>query len=531
MKTSRFTFVLAILLLAPLSLAQLPSTRTATDTYCNPLDVLLADPFIFHERDTYYLYATAADDGILVWTSQDLVNWRLRGHAFARTPTSWARHSYWAPELFTYRGKYYLHFTAVGDERHRRIVLCVGDSPLGPFREVKAPWFDPGQATIDSDVFTDTDGSMYLYSVQLPRPPDTKLFEIQVRRLDASLVPEKKAKLCIKPTEEWEGIVNEGPFLQKRNGTYYLTYSCVGYISPEYSVDVATSNSPLGSWSKNKNGPILRRTADVSGPGHHCFIDSPDGKEMFIAYHTHQHLDHPGGPRQLAIDRAWFVDTPEKSIFIDGPTVTPVPMPSGAAPLVRGESDEFDEHELNRRRWNIFSEDPTHWSLKNGQLTILTQNGDIFQERSDISNVFLEYAPLGDFEVTTKLSIQPQKDYELGFLGLWQNHNQYIKLAVLHSHGDLKLEVGSESSGRFASRLHPLQPSREYWLRIRKNGDRYDFLYSSDGERWRDVDTEYATLVDIKAALGACSPESGREIPASFDFLRFSPRSSTPPSR
>src|SRR5438105_1691494 len=108
-------------------LLMMPAAARAGDTYCNPIDVLLADPFIFRQENTYYLYGTAAEDGLLVWTSADLVNWQLRGHAFMRTPQSWSREHFWAPEMFAHKGKYYLHFTAVGGkERHRRIVLAEG---------------------------------------------------------------------------------------------------------------------------------------------------------------------------------------------------------------------------------------------------------------------------------------------------------------------------------------------------------------------------------------------------------------------
>src|SRR4029079_16088465 len=77
-------------------------------TYQNPLKVELADPFMYREGDTYYLYGTAAGDGLLVWTSNDLVNWTERGHAFTRTDESWSRRDFWAPELFKHRDKYYL---------------------------------------------------------------------------------------------------------------------------------------------------------------------------------------------------------------------------------------------------------------------------------------------------------------------------------------------------------------------------------------------------------------------------------------
>lgn len=492
------------------------------ETYCNPLDVFLADPFVYRENNTYYLYGTSADDGLLVWTSTDLVNWQLKGHAFRRSSSSWSRRSFWAPEVFKHKNKYYLHYTAVGGpKRLRRIVLAEGDSPLGPFKEIKAPWFDAEIPTIDSHVFRDVDGALYLYSVYLDQPPKRKLFEIHVRKLDENLNPSPESTFCIKPSEDWEGIVNEGPFVMKHNGLYYLTYSTVGYLSPEYGVAVATSKSPMGPWTKSQGNPVLRRTADVSGPGHHCFTDSPDGKELFIVYHSHQHLDHPGGPRQLAIDRATFVEGPSPTMRIEGPTISPQPLPAGAQAVARGQDDQFDGPTFDRNRWFVLSEDPSHWAVKDGKLVILTQDGDVYQERYDINNVFLQYAPAGDFEAVTKVAIKPEKDYELAFLTLWQNHNQYVKLAVVHSHGGIKMEVGDESSGRYASRLHDAPKSDTYWLKIGKQKERYDFSVSTDGKAWTLLDRQHANLTNIKAGIGACSPESGRSIPAAFDFVKF----------
>src|SRR4051812_48264917 len=106
MRLMRLRWLLILTLaLTPVTLAQAPATtRAITENFCNPLDVLLADPFIFHERETYYLYGTAADDGLLVWTSKNLADWQLKGYAFKRSPESWSRHSFWAPELFAHDG-------------------------------------------------------------------------------------------------------------------------------------------------------------------------------------------------------------------------------------------------------------------------------------------------------------------------------------------------------------------------------------------------------------------------------------------
>src|SRR5688572_18547401 len=97
-------FSIAVVLLA------LVSPVRGEDTFANPIDVLLADPFIHKEGDTYYLYGTAARDGLLVWTSKDLVDWQLRGHAYQRSrEITWGRFDFWAPELFKHNGKFYLH--------------------------------------------------------------------------------------------------------------------------------------------------------------------------------------------------------------------------------------------------------------------------------------------------------------------------------------------------------------------------------------------------------------------------------------
>ena len=295
--------------------------QKSRDTYANPLDVLIADPFIFREGNTYYLYGTASDDGLQVWTSADMVDWRLRGYAWKRTKDTWSHTYFWAPELFKHHDKYYLHYTAVGPERKRRIVLAEGDSPLGPFTEKMAPWWDPHNSVIDSHVFKDDDGKMYLYAVYTP--DDLKgTFQIRVHTLDDQLRPSKESTLCIVPEKPWEGgMVNEGPFIVKHDGYYLLTYSFNGFQDPNYSVGIAWSKSPTGPWNKTADGPILKRIEGVSGPGHHCFIDSPDHKEWFIAYHTHQFLNAPGGPRQLAIDRAksWTVSL-RRSRSLDRPS-------------------------------------------------------------------------------------------------------------------------------------------------------------------------------------------------------------------
>lgn len=337
MKVSGLHTVSALLLVL-FATQRLSADTSQPATYQNPLPIEVADPFIFREGYTYYLYGTEARDGLFVWTSPDLVHWTHRGHALQRTADMWSRHSFWAPELFKHRDKYYLHFTAMGgterDRRRRRVVLAEGDSPLGPFKEVKAPWFDGvDRPIIDGHVFRDDDGQLFLYTVHLDTPPKHKCFEIHVQKLDENLNPSAESTACISPTLDWEGgMVNEGPFVLRRGDTYVLTWSANPYWDRNYSVGIATAKSPLGPWTKSTAGPILKPTDHVSGPGHHSFVESPDGKELFIAYHVHRDPTNGKGARMLAIDRVRWVEVAgHPTLKVQGPTHTPQPMPSGAA--------------------------------------------------------------------------------------------------------------------------------------------------------------------------------------------------------
>jgi len=109
-------------------------------------------------------------------------------------------------------------------------------------------------------------------------------------------------------------------------------YSAHVFSDPDYAVGYATAKSPLGSWSKAKENPILKRTKIVSGPGHNSVIASPDGKEPFVVYHTHKNLAG-GHERELNIDRLYIVDGADGKVRlrVDGPTRRPMCMPSGAA--------------------------------------------------------------------------------------------------------------------------------------------------------------------------------------------------------
>lgn len=332
--------------------AEPPIRVTPPGTYTNPLGVDLADPDVLFHDGVYYLYATSLTNlGYLVWTSTDLVNWQEQEElALSRDHLSWGSQNYWAPDAVHHNGKFYLFYSSVGPVSNgltsHRICVAVADSPAGPFKETKAPMFEIGQAVIDAHVFIDDgadgDGKAYLY-YSLDHSENWKRggrrrSEIYVVPLAPDLLSiAGEPTFCFGATQPWEGrhaiedTWNEAPFVFNHNGTYLLMYSARVFSDPLYAVGYATSKSPLGPWTKAADNPILKRTRRVSGPGHNSVIPSPDGKELFIIYHSHKELDG-GHDRELNIDRMTITDTADGSVKLRvlGPTRTPQPMPSGA---------------------------------------------------------------------------------------------------------------------------------------------------------------------------------------------------------
>ena len=289
-----------------------------------------ADPYVLEYEGTYYLYGTGGRNGIRVYTSTDLANWSEAAGAkdgFALDSTDvWGSYGFWAPEVYRINNKFYMYFTV-----QERIAVAESDSPLGPFvQHVKKP-FHLDIPEIDTHLFTDDDGKRYLYFVRF-----TKGNEIWVGELNDDLQSIKEETLthCIGSSQPWEDSsrdpykhaqVNEGPFILKHKGLYYLTYSANHTASPDYGVGYATSKHPLGPWTKYEGNPILKSDGEnINGPGHHSFAKSPSG-QLYMVYHTHFDMTRMS-PRKLAIDPCEFVVSEKGGadiLKVYGPSSTP----------------------------------------------------------------------------------------------------------------------------------------------------------------------------------------------------------------
>ena len=243
--------------------------------------VPLGDPFIMLYEGTYYAYGTHADDGIEVYTSDDLQTWKYKGMALQKKDV-WADRWFWAPEVYEVNGKFYMYYSA--DEH---ICVATADSPAGPFTQSKKEPQIADEKCIDNSLFIDDDGTPYLF---FDRFNDG--LNIWVAELEKDLMTIKKETMhpCIHVSQEWEEVwprVNEGPFVIKRNGLYYMTYSANSYESPFYGIGCATATDLMGTWTKYEENPLLQKPGELVGVGHSATFTDKAGK-LRIVFHAHK---------------------------------------------------------------------------------------------------------------------------------------------------------------------------------------------------------------------------------------------------
>lgn len=238
----------------------------------------------------------------------------------------------WAPDVVKLKnGKYRYYYCEPCN-----INVGESDSPVGPWKNILGKEdtvlvpdrFIHNVITLDPILFVDDDGSQYLYFTTWGIYDGFGCGAARLRdgEFDAVSLPQRFAldarawnenqpfaiaadtffteKRLIPNTELKD--VFKAPFVFKRNGIYYFTYSSGSCHTDTYRVHYATSTQgPMGPFTYR--GEILTTNADetVHGPGHHSIIDIR-GK-YYIVYHRHNNAKSVHGfNRQVCIDQLTF---------------------------------------------------------------------------------------------------------------------------------------------------------------------------------------------------------------------------------
>lgn len=250
----------------------------------------LADPTVFCDNGTYYLYGTSpvSDNGFWVYTSTDLQHWSGPAGAvdgYAQRGNTYGTQGFWAPQVFKKDGRYAMAYTA-----NEQIAIAWADSPLGPFVQDEPAMIPAKTKEIDPFVFHDDDGKTYMYHVRLIG--GNRIYVAEMND-DLRSMKEETARECIAVNDKgWENTaegkwgVSEGPTVVKLDGTYYMFYSCNDFRSIDYAMGYATAKSPLGPWKKHKKPIVSRHLTGENGTGHGDLFRDGDGRWMYVL-HTH----------------------------------------------------------------------------------------------------------------------------------------------------------------------------------------------------------------------------------------------------
>ncbi|MFL6416231.1 MAG: family 43 glycosylhydrolase, partial [Bryobacteraceae bacterium] len=225
----------------------LPIETTSPDGL--PQGLNLGDVTVIREAKNYYLFGTGGG----AWISSDLVNWKYRAVEVrdGRLPV--------APHVVKYNGAFYM---SGNDAPLYRAADVLGPYELvGPWKDEKGgPWKGvtnghPWTGAFDVDIFIDEDNKPYLY---YPGRSTAGIFVVPLDPNDLTkFAAAPKHLFGFNPAHRWErwGEANEylneawieGPWVFKRNGTYYLEYSGSGTQWLSYMLLVFTPLRPHGA--------------------------------------------------------------------------------------------------------------------------------------------------------------------------------------------------------------------------------------------------------------------------------------------
>jgi beta-xylosidase len=258
-----------------------------------------ADPELHHFEGRYYIYPTysaAYEDQTFfeVWASDDLTNWTNEGRILEFKAVHWSTNrAAWAPSVTFKNNRYYLYFSA-GDGAG--IGVAVSDSPTGPFKDALGQplinEYHHGAQPIDAHAFIDDDGKAYLYYGGWKHAVVVELGEDMISTVGEfhEITPEHYV---------------EGPFMVKRNGTYYFMWSEGSWGDASYSVAYAKSDSPFGPFVRH--GKVLESDPKVgNSAGHHSVLQIPGPDEWIIAYHRRPIDETARDHRVTCLERMFF---------------------------------------------------------------------------------------------------------------------------------------------------------------------------------------------------------------------------------
>jgi beta-xylosidase len=512
-------------------------------TYRNP--VLFADysdPDVIRVGEDYYLVASSFNcvPGLPLLHSQDLVNWRLIGHALPRLVPEEVYskvqpgNGVWAPAIRFHDGKFWIFYP----DPDFGIYLITAADPGGEWSQpvlVKA-----GKGLIDPCPLWDDDGQVYLVHAWAKSRAGFSNVLTVVRLSPDGRRALDEGKVVVDGNKIAGYRTIEGPKFYKRGGYYYI-FAPAGGVEGGWQ-SVFRSRSIFGPYDDRI---VLRQgRTDINGPHQGAWIDTPSGQQDWFIHF--QDRDAYGRVVHLQ-PMHWREDGwPVMGVDPNGTgTGEPVrtwrkPDVGRAGPIeVPTTSDDFETGRLGLQ-WQWQANPRGTWlsfSAKPDSLRLFSQVGPSATNLWLAPNLLLQKWPAPEFVVTTALSFSPGAEGEtaglvvFGFNYAWigvRRIAQGLRLSMTScqeaNHGGIEREIAglAIAGGRL-------------WLRATiSEGGRGRFSYSFDNQKFIPLGGEFigskGRWVGAKVGLFAvAAPDATGTGFADFDWFHVEPLERNPP--
>lgn len=481
-RISKFIFVPAFLLLVSFGIAQESKLATQVLTEKQPiadqgngyyLNPILAgdygDPTIVLVDKTYTL-AKSYGNGIIIWQSGDLVNWK----PILRRPFSNGISGVWAIDIQYFNGKYHIYLP-VGSHPGKKPgsytnMIMSATNPEGPWSdpeslEIQAPLGEHFPA-IDPGFIMTPDAKKYLYVNQ------GYVVELNDAGTKAVGVPKKVYDGWQYPVD-WnvQCMCLESPKLFLKDGYYYMVSAEGGTSGPStaHMSVVARSKSPVGPWENSPYNPLTHTWSPEEKwwqQGHGTVFKAVDGSWWTI-YHARLNNYEGLGRQVLLMPVAWTADGwPVIKNNIQSHEL--IPMPAGenighGLPL----SDDF-QSDVPGMQWIIPDKNKSDIQFGNGKLTIQVKG----TSRQDWNSLSVR-AVNKSYEVTVEVFVADsatQAGIEVGNSGIETNG-----LTAYFSEGP---------TWRIRDVNEPLKNQGRVFMKIKNLRKDLSFYYSDDGKNW-----------------------------------------------
>ncbi|WP_443944922.1 glycoside hydrolase 43 family protein [Pedobacter sp. AW1-32] len=521
------------------SLAQFKSNVWVSDlgngTFKNPvLNADYSDPDAIRVGNDFYMIASSFDaiPGLPILQSNDLVNWKIIGHALKRQAPfdhfekTQHGNGVWAPSIRYRNGEFYIYYP---------------DPDFGIYltkaKTINGEWSKPelviaGKGLIDPCPLWDDDSKAYLaYAYAGSRAGIKSVLAVMPLNADGSKAI-GNGQIVYDGHEKDPTI--EGPKFYKRNGYYYL-FAPAGGVSTGWQLVLR---------SKNIYGPYERKVvmdqgkSDVNGPHQGAWVTTQTGEDWFLHFQDKDAYGRVVHLQPMKWMNNWPVIGADENNSGKGTPVSVYKKPNvGKTYPIQtpADNDEFSTAQLGLQ-WQWQANPQPTWLFTDAAAGILklytAKIPDEAKNLWDVPNLLMQKFPADEFTTTTKLTFKPNPKLENEKAGLVVMGRSYAQVGLQSKKDGVYLifgigqnaDKGKAENTKEITRLK----SNTVFLKVKVSaGAKCQFSYSEDGTNFTPVGEEFQAVagqwIGAKIGLFAIRDSQTNDAGiAEFDWFRFS---------